>query len=275
MTVEVVAGNPSPSAESSAAKLFLVFGRAYRSAVDYVTTAITAQGLYLGDFAVLEVLLHKGPATAATIAQKIGRTASSVNPTLDRLEIQGHVRRRRARDSMRGQWAIELTPAGQKFISDVYKTHTAAIESVLDPLSPSDRIELHRALKKIGLRSTALQLAAFKDGSGGLSPSHLRRATTYLTQFAEPTISVADVAAKLGLSPTQFARAFKASTGFPPHRWQLSQRIGRAQELLRDGSSPLAEIALATGFAEQSHFTRVFKKIVGVSPGAWQRDHEH
>jgi AraC-like DNA-binding protein len=229
----------------------------------------------MADFGVLEALLHKGPATATTIAQKLDRSASSVIPTLDRLETQGYVRRRRARDTVRGQWTIELTLAGQKFIGDVYRTHTAAIESVLDPLSPSDRIELHRALKKIGLRSAALQLARFKDGSGGLSPSQLRRATIYLTQSAEPTASVAEVAAKLGLSPTQFARAFKASTGFPPHQWQLNQRIGKAQELLRDGSSPLAEIALATGFAEQSHFTRVFKKMVGVSPGAWQRDHQY
>jgi AraC-like DNA-binding protein len=87
--------------------------------------------------------------------------------------------------------------------------------------------------------------------------------------------SVAEVAAKVGLSAAQFTRAFKASTGFPPHRWQLNQRIAKAQELLRYGAFPLAEIALATGFTEQSHFTRIFKKVVGVSPGAWQRDHRH
>jgi transcriptional regulator GlxA family with amidase domain len=48
-------------------------------------------------------------------------------------------------------------------------------------------------------------------------------------------------------------------------------RIFEAQELLKEGRLSLAEIAIATGFTEQSHFTRVFKEIVGVSPGIWQR----
>ena len=57
-------------------------------------------------------------------------------------------------------------------------------------------------------------------------------------------------------------------------KWQQqweSSRIFEAQELLKDGALSLAEIAIATGFTEQSHFTRVFKEIVGVSPGIWQR----
>ena len=57
----------------------------------------------------------------------------------------------------------------------------------------------------------------------------------------------------------------------PPHQWQLKSRIAKAQELLRYGDLPLAQIALAAGFAEQSHFSRIFKSIVGVPPGTWQR----
>jgi AraC family transcriptional regulator len=53
----------------------------------------------------------------------------------------------------------------------------------------------------------------------------------------------------------------------------MNLRIQEARELLREGKSSLAEISLATGFAEQSHFSRVFKEVVGVSPGAWQREH--
>jgi AraC-like DNA-binding protein len=61
--------------------------------------------------------------------------------------------------------------------------------------------------------------------------------------------------------------------GITPHRWQINLRIQEAQERLREGALSLAEIALGTGFAEQSHFTRAFKEVVGVSPGAWQREH--
>ncbi len=78
-----------------------------------------------------------------------------------------------------------------------------------------------------------------------------------------------------GLSQWHFARAFKASTGLSPHRWQLNARIAKAQQLLLSGSMSQAQIALALGFAEQSHLCRVFKQMVGVPPAAWQRDQDH
>ncbi len=140
------------------------------------------------------------------------------------------------------------------------------------PLSSADRIELYRLSKKVGLHSQGLQRARFRERQGGLSRSQLRQAAVLLAKGSGALASVSNVAAKLGLSPSQFSRAFKTTTGFPPHRWQLIHRITKAQELMRYGGLPLSQIALATGFAEQSHFTRVFRKVVGVSPGAWLRD---
>jgi transcriptional regulator GlxA family with amidase domain len=61
--------------------------------------------------------------------------------------------------------------------------------------------------------------------------------------------------------------------GISPHRWQMKLRVLEAQEMLREGRRSQAEIALATGFAEQSHFARVFREVVGVPPGVWQRAH--
>jgi AraC-like DNA-binding protein len=271
-----VAEDPRQPKELTAAKLFYVFGRAYQSASAYLEAGITTKGIHMAEFGVLEALLHKGPLTAGTIAQKTGLTgAASIAPTVDRLETLGYVRRRRIRSGDRSYWNLELTQPGYSVISEIYREHALDIERVLRRLSPSERLELYRASKKIGLDSNDLQLGRFKDRPGGLSPSQLRRATTYLTTYSVRESSVAEVAAKVGLSAAQFTRAFKASTGFPPHRWQLNQRIAKAQELLRYGAFPLAEIALATGFTEQSHFTRIFKKVVGVSPGAWQRDHRH
>jgi AraC-like DNA-binding protein len=57
-----------------------------------------------------------------------------------------------------------------------------------------------------------------------------------------------------------------------PHRWLLRHRIDRAKALLRGSEAPLAEIADACGFSDQSHLTRVFRSLTGTSPGAWRRE---
>src|SRR5258706_15809224 len=106
-----------------------------------------------------------------------------------------------------------------------------------------------------------------------LAPRQLRRVTEYLIEHLSSVVRLKELAAITGLSQSQFGRAFKASTGLSPHRWQLDARIAKAQELLLAGAAPLSEIALVLGFAEQSHFTRVFKSVTGTSPGAWRREH--
>ena len=94
-----------------------------------------------------------------------------------------------------------------------------------------------------------------------------------MTEHLEGPVLLKDLAGQTGLSPFRFGRAFKLSMGISPHRWQMNLRVLEAQEMLRDGKRSQADIALATGFAEQSHFSRVFKEVVGVPPGAWQRAH--
>ncbi|MNE90880.1 transcriptional activator FtrA [compost metagenome] len=65
-------------------------------------------------------------------------------------------------------------------------------------------------------------------------------------------------------------RAFKETFGKTPYRWLIEYRIAQASDMLIAGT-PIAEIALACGFADQSHFTRVFSEIVGEAPGMWRR----
>jgi AraC-like DNA-binding protein len=76
----------------------------------------------------------------------------------------------------------------------------------------------------------------------------------------------------VGLSAHHFCRVFKQSTGLPPHRWQVRQRVEKAKVLMLDADLSLAEIAVATGFADQSHFTTVFRKATGSPPHAWRRE---
>jgi transcriptional regulator GlxA family with amidase domain len=73
------------------------------------------------------------------------------------------------------------------------------------------------------------------------------------------------------LSVSHFSRAFHRTMGAAPHNWLLTYRIEVAKEKLRDGRLSLPDVALACGFADQSHLTRVFTRIVGASPGAWRR----
>ena len=113
--------------------------------------------------------------------------------------------------------------------------------------------------------------AASQPSRGRLAAWQERRAKEVLEAHLHSGLRLADAASACGLSASHFARAFKQSTGQPPHRWLLHRRAERAKDLLRDTDATLAETALACGFADQSHFSRVFTRVVGVSPGAWRR----
>jgi AraC family transcriptional regulator len=110
------------------------------------------------------------------------------------------------------------------------------------------------------------------EASGGLAPWQERRAKEMLSSQLDGDISLETLAAECGISRGHFAKMFRRSVGIPPYRWLLLQRVERAKELIRDSSLSLAEIAIACGFCDQSHMTRCFKEIVGVSPGACRRN---
>jgi AraC family transcriptional regulator len=122
---------------------------------------------------------------------------------------------------------------------------------------------------------TALLFARWKDPRSerakGLAPWQLRRVLEFFEAHFSGDISLQELADLVGLSQSQFARAFKTSTGAPPYRWFVEARIKRAQELLLQGSTSLADVSTQTGFADQSHFTKAFRRVTGTSPARWQR----
>ena len=105
-----------------------------------------------------------------------------------------------------------------------------------------------------------------------LTSRQMRRVTDYLIARLAHPVGLMELAAVANLSRAHFARAFRNSTGLPPHQWLLRQRVNKVQELLLVGRIPISQIALLTGFSDQSHLTRVFTRIVGESPVAWRRD---
>jgi AraC family transcriptional regulator len=108
--------------------------------------------------------------------------------------------------------------------------------------------------------------------TGGLAPWRAKRACERLEADLSGKTTLQELATELGLSVSHSSRAFRTSVGVPPHQWLLRQRINVAKQLLSVRSLSLAEIAIAAGFANQSHFTRVFSTLVGVSPGVRRRD---
>jgi AraC-like DNA-binding protein/DNA-binding MarR family transcriptional regulator len=256
----------------STSKLLLVLARAYHSLSEFLQAGLARQGVCFMDFMILEALLHKGPLSTSVIGSKIVQLPNmAMRPAIDRLNRRGLIRRQRNRNDAITD-AFELTDEGRNQVSKLYETHKKDIEVVMDFLSLKQRTDLWQVLKKIGLRADRCQHARSKDRRGGLARWQLRRVTEYMTECVADSVRLEELAAQTGLSSSHFGRAFKLSIGVSPHRWQMNLRILEAQELLREGKLPLAEISIATGFAEQSHFQRVFKEVVGVSPGAWQRD---
>ena len=83
-------------------------------------------------------------------------------------------------------------------------------------------------------------------------------------------LSLADLAQAAGLSPTHFARRFKATTGSAPHQHVMRLRLQRAQRLLRETPRSIAQVAFECGFAHQAHLTRVFKRMAGITPAAFR-----
>ena len=101
---------------------------------------------------------------------------------------------------------------------------------------------------------------------GGLPPVVTQRICEYMESHLDQKIGLDALASMAGLSTHHFARAFHQSVGMPPHSYLLGRRLERAERMLRETSLPLAEIAGATGFSDQSHLARHFRRRTGMPP---------
>lgn len=101
---------------------------------------------------------------------------------------------------------------------------------------------------------------------GGLSGEHLRIVQERIEASLETGITLGELADEVGLSRFHLARAFKASTGMPPHRYMTLRRIEVAKQLLSDSAKSLVDVAIEAGFSSQSHFTDRFREITGLTP---------
>jgi AraC family transcriptional regulator len=137
---------------------------------------------------------------------------------------------------------------------------------------PAKCVESIATVVSVHLRTRYLQRGDSRQ-LPTLAPKTERRVLAHIQAHLATGILLADLARVAGLSPFHFARAFRASIGETPHRFIVRQRVERAQELLRTGGQciSLTDAALQAGFSSQSHLTRCFREVCGMTPGEFLR----
>ena len=127
------------------------------------------------------------------------------------------------------------------------------------------RVFLVKLLQKYGKRR-----ADEIERSARFTSRHYQRVLSYVQERLDQTISVDQLAAEVGMSPSHFSRVFKETLGSTPMQYVMAYRIEHAIKMMDEVERPLGEIALACGFADQAHFTRSFKQVIGQTPRAYR-----
>jgi MarR family 2-MHQ and catechol resistance regulon transcriptional repressor len=135
--------------------VWLVMMKAMRALTRYAAADIQETGLGLSDFAVLEVLLHKGPMPVNTIGPIVDLTPGSISVAIDRLVAKNLVSRVESAEDRRIR-IVALTPRGKDLIDSAFRNHSGQMKRVFSELSPDELRGLEVALKKIGKRAAAL-----------------------------------------------------------------------------------------------------------------------
>ena len=129
-------------------------------------------------------------------------------------------------------------------------------------------------------RAAALQLVTLltpstatgpADARGGLAPWQKRKVDDYVREHIRREIRVKELASTISISASHFYRAFKATHGETPRAYVTRLRLELAQQLMLRTDEPLTQIALACGFADQSHLSKAFRRVLAETPSAWRR----
>jgi transcriptional regulator GlxA family with amidase domain len=154
--------------------------------------------------------------------------------------------------------------------SAVVELSTALNETLRDERrSAAARLQRAQAILR-GVDSTSLQQVA-NGVRQGLAPWQVRKVLAHIEANLGTHLRNRDLAAVARLSEYHFNVAFRKSVGEAPHGYIIRRRVERAQGLMLSTEKPLSDIALECGLADQAHFTRLFRTIVGESPAVWRR----
>ncbi len=167
--------------------------------------------------------------------------------------------------------ALEIVP--QRLIHDEQLSRLVlAAEFEIGSDGPGNRLQLESlgtALAAHLLTHYASKRVSPREYRGSMPKYLLRRAIEFINENLGENVSLAEISAAVGMSPYHFCRLFKRSTGLSPHQYVKRERIRRAQQLLAEHRLSLVEIANELGFSDQSHFTRTFHTVIGVTPSRY------
>lgn len=169
----------------------------------------------------------------------------------------------------------ELTPAQQSA-----EPFPAALGSLIDGAVAAFDADRDRSRRYL-LRASALLRAKYRSAGdaeelycrAGLAAWQVNRIIDYIEAHLTERIRGEDLAGLILVSVGQLFRAFKASVGVPPFHYIARRRVELACTMMKTTREPLSQVAIACGLCDQSHFCRVFRRLVGSSPGAWRRAH--
>jgi AraC family transcriptional regulator len=165
---------------------------------------------------------------------------------------------------------IDVMPAEQ--VEMLLKLLSDAL-SVMHSDSERASTQLSQAIELLQPDTTVLPQKARRNG--GLAGWQIQRIDSFIDQHLKSPIRTPQLAATLNLSVSHFSHAFKQALGVAPLAYVARRRIESARQVMLAGSSSLAEIALGHGFCDQSHFSRTFRREMGVSPKRWRRMFAH
>jgi AraC family transcriptional regulator len=162
-------------------------------------------------------------------------------------------------------------PYRQNLKDNVIAGQMRTLQDELDRPGPLSRLFVESLCCEIAVRSLRICTKQVPTRvSGGLAPRRLRMVKDYIEENLSNNIALSDLAAVANVSRSHFSRAFRASIGLGAHRYIVRQRIEQAKQLLTQSKMPIAEIALAAGFGNQSHLTTHFRREVGTTPARFR-----
>jgi AraC family transcriptional regulator len=156
----------------------------------------------------------------------------------------------------------DICRAGELLL-DALRTRAIGSDLMFESMA---RVFLIKLLQKYGERHDELS-----DARSSFTAEHYRRVLSYIEANVGADITVDDLAREVAISADHFGRLFRQVIGQTPHQFLMSYRVERARRLLTDAQRTLSEVALACGFADQAHFTRVFKQATSETPGTYRK----
>jgi transcriptional regulator GlxA family with amidase domain len=170
--------------------------------------------------------------------------------------------------------ATDAAPGPGRAVREEPRTFSADTTDAFDQLRHA--IDLNRpqsareaASRLLGLLTESAQ--ARPIARGGLAPWQMRKADRYLRSNLDRSVRLDEVAALIPLSRSHFCRAFKVTAGESVGRYIIRLRVELAQGMMLSTRDPLSQIAIASGFADQAHLCKRFRRVVGETPNAWRR----